>query len=96
MLCNAFVCSFLWVEVLRPSEQFFSHVGTFSWVEPVLSYEDDVSCSRAQHLAPGEIRTRNFAIKSPALYRCFHCGMYFQFHFSVLPCIVLIVLYCIV
>ena len=27
---------FIWVEALRPSQQFFSHVGMFSWVEPVL------------------------------------------------------------
>ena len=30
-------------EALRPSQQFFSHVGTFSWVEQVLSKEDEVS-----------------------------------------------------
>ena len=27
-----------------PSHQFFSHVGTFSWVEPILSNEDEMSC----------------------------------------------------
>ena len=36
----------VWVETLHPSQQFFSHVGTFSWVEPVLSNE--VSCSRTK------------------------------------------------
>ena len=29
-------CLFVWVEALRQSQQFFSHVGTFSWIEPVL------------------------------------------------------------
>ena len=36
--------SFVWVESLRPIQQYFSHVGTFSWVEPVLSNEDEVAC----------------------------------------------------
>ena len=40
---------FVWVEALRPSQQFFSHVRTFSSVELVLSNEDDVSCLRTQH-----------------------------------------------
>ena len=31
------------VKAFRPSQQFFSHVGTFSWGEPVLSNEDKVS-----------------------------------------------------
>ena len=44
-----------WVEALRPSQQFCSPVGTFSWVEPVPSNEDKVSCSRTQHRATGEI-----------------------------------------
>ena len=43
------------VEALQPSQQFFSHVRTLSWVEPVLSNEDEVSCLRTQHHAPGEI-----------------------------------------
>ena len=34
----------VWVEALRPSQPFFSHIGTFSWVEPVLGTEDEVSC----------------------------------------------------
>ena len=37
--------------------------STFSWVEPVQSNEDEVSCSRTPHRAPGEIRTRDLAIK---------------------------------
>ena len=61
------VHTFVWVEALRPSQQSFSHVGTFSWIEPVLSNE--VSCSKTQHRAPGEIRTCDLAIKSLALYQ---------------------------
>ena len=60
---------FVWVETLSPCQQFFSLVGTFSWFETVLSNEDEVSCSRTQHRIPGEIRTRDLAIKSPALYQ---------------------------
>ena len=41
------------LESLRPSQQFFSHVETFSWVEQVLSNEDEVPCSWIQHRAPG-------------------------------------------
>ena len=59
---------FVWVEALHPI-QFFRHVRTFSWVEPVLSKDDEVSCSRTQHSAPGEIQTRDLVIKSLALYR---------------------------
>ena len=33
---------FLLDDALGPSQQFFSHVTTFSWVEPVLSHEDKV------------------------------------------------------
>ena len=58
-----------WVKALRPSQQFCSHVGTFSRVEPVLSNEYKVSFLRTQRRAPGEIRTRNIAIKSPAHYQ---------------------------
>ena len=39
LLLLLFVCD----DVLRPSQQSFSHVGAFSWVEPVLSNEDKVS-----------------------------------------------------
>ena len=46
---------------------FLSYVGTFSWVEPVLSNGEEVSCSKTQHRTPGEIRIRNLTIKSPAL-----------------------------
>ena len=63
--CNCFV----WVESLRPRQQFFSHIGMFSWVEPVLSNKNEMSCSRTQHRTPGEIRIRDLAIKSPTLYQ---------------------------
>ena len=42
---------FVWVEALHPSQQFFSHVRTFSRVEPVLNNEDEVSCLGTQHRA---------------------------------------------
>ena len=50
------VC-FVWVEALRSSQKNFSHVGMFSWLEPVVSNEDkdEVSCSRTQYGAAGEI-----------------------------------------
>ena len=43
-------------------------LGTFSWVEAVLSYEDEVSSSRTQHHTPGEIRICDLAIKNPTFY----------------------------
>ena len=64
-----FVFWYGWFEALRRSQQSFSHFGTFSWVEPVLSNEDKVSCSRTQHRASGEIRTHDLVIKSAALYQ---------------------------
>ena len=45
-----------------PKRQFFSHVGTFSWVEPVLSRKIKLSCSRTQHSASGEVRTSDPSI----------------------------------
>ena len=72
ILLGSIVFMFVWVEDLLPSQQFFSHVATFSWVEPVLSNKDEVSCSRTQHCAPGEIRTRDLAIISPVLYQLSH------------------------
>ena len=35
----------------------YAPVNTFSWVKPVCSNEDEVSYSRKQHSAPGEIPT---------------------------------------
>ena len=52
-------------EALRPSQQFLV-MSTLSWVEAVLTNEDEASCSRT-HQAPGEIRTRDLAIKSDTL-----------------------------
>ena len=46
-----------------PGQQFFSYVGTFSRVEPVLSNEDEVSCSRTQHCALGEKYIQVFLLK---------------------------------
>ena len=69
MIAFLLFCLFVWVEALRPSQQFSSHVGIFSWAEPVLSNEDVIYCSRKQHSSPGEIQTRDLAIKSPALYK---------------------------
>ena len=62
-----FVCLFVWA--LRPmaSQQLFSHFVTASWVKPVLSNGDDVSCSRTQQCYPGEDQTCDLAIKSPTL-----------------------------
>ena len=33
---------YFWVGALRPNQHFFSYVGTFSLVEPVLTNEDEV------------------------------------------------------
>ena len=41
----------------------------YNYFEPVLSNEDEVSCLGTQHRAPGEIRTRDLAIKRPVLYK---------------------------
>ena len=57
-------CLSVCFEALRPSQQFYSHVGSASWVKPVLSNVDEVSCSRAQHRAIREIRMHELAIKS--------------------------------
>ena len=69
VFCDFVHFRFVWVEALRPSQQFFSHVGTFSLVEPVLSNEDEVSCSNTQNRSPGENRTHDLVINSPALYQ---------------------------
>ena len=42
-----------------PVNIFCNYVGMFSWVEPLLSNECEVSCSRTQHCAPVEIQTRD-------------------------------------
>ena len=52
-----------------PVNNFSVISGCFPQVEPVLSNEDEVSCSRTQNHAPGGIRTHDLAIKSPALYQ---------------------------
>ena len=39
----------VWVYALLPCQKFFSHVWMFSWVEPVLSNDDKVSCIKTRH-----------------------------------------------
>ena len=56
-----FICLF---EALRLGQQFFSNFGMASWVKPVLSNGDEVSCSRTQHRAHGENQTCDIGIKS--------------------------------
>ena len=51
----------------------FSHVRTFSLVEPVLSNEDKVSSLRAQHCTDGGIWPRDLLIISLALYYKLSC-----------------------
>ena len=46
---------FVQIDALHLSQYFFSDVVMFSWVEPVLSYEDKESCSRVQHHINGGI-----------------------------------------
>ena len=61
---TAHLILFVWVEALHPSQStIFQYVRTIPWVEPVLSNEDEASCSRTQHRTHGEIRTRNLAIR---------------------------------
>ena len=61
---------FVLVEVLRPSQQVFSHVGK----EPLLPgyYQYfcgvNVSCSRIQNCDPTEDRTPDLSLWSPTLY----------------------------
>ena len=60
----------VWVEALRPSQQFFSmsrrshrflgFTSTF--------WEVNVSCSRIQHGEPSEDRTPDLSLRSPTLY----------------------------
>ena len=69
------LCLFVWVEALRPSQQFFSHC-MFSSVEPVLINKDEESCLRTQHRAPGEIRTQDLEIKSPTPYQAKDAPLY--------------------
>ena len=47
----------------------YIYVRTFSWVESVLSNEEEVSCSSTQHRASGGTPTRDLVIKRPALYK---------------------------
>ena len=57
-------CLSICFDSLRPSQQFFSHVGLNQyWAE------DKVFESSTQNNAPGESRTRKPSISSQALYR---------------------------
>ena len=49
-LQQCFVCLFVWVEALRPSQQYFGHVGTNHSFLGITStfWEVNVSCSRIQ------------------------------------------------
>ena len=51
-------CWLVWVDVLRPSQQFFSHVGIFSWVMKMKFL------AQGHYRAAGEIQTHDLAIKS--------------------------------
>ena len=48
-MCLYFIVCLVLVDNLRPTQQLFRYFGTFSWVEPLLSSEDKVSCSRNEH-----------------------------------------------
>ena len=59
-ITNDFVClfCFVWVDALRPSQHFFSHVGTEPPLPGYYKYflEVNVSCSRIQHGDPSEYK----------------------------------------
>ena len=61
--------TFVEIGALRVNVQstFFSTVGMFSWVEPVLYCEDKVSCSSTQHFTDGGIRVCDLFVRSLAL-----------------------------
>ena len=49
---------FVWVEALHPSKHFSVMSGRFLWLnQNYISNEDEVSCSRTQHSATGEIHS---------------------------------------
>ena len=58
-----------------PVNIFFSLVGTFSWVEPVLYKAMKMKClAQGQIIPTGEIRTRDLAINSPVLCSTRFCS----------------------
>ena len=67
-LSSIHVCMFVWADAFSPSQQFFSHVRTFPWLNQYKS-EDKVSSSRTQHSASSEVKTSDPSITSRALYR---------------------------
>ena len=70
------ICLFVCLRLYVPVNNFFSHFGMASWVKPVLSNGDEVSCSKTQFRAPGEDRTRDLAIKRPTLFKLmYQCSL---------------------
>ena len=59
---------FVWFESLRPSQQFFSYVGTGLPVLNQYSARINVSYSRIQCSSASETRTSNPSVSSQALY----------------------------
>ena len=57
----------VWVDDLRPSQQFFSHARTELGITSTF-WEVNVSCSRIQHGDPSEDRTPDLSLRSPTLY----------------------------
>ena len=65
-----FVCLFVLGFTSRST--IFRSFWTADWVKPVLSIGDEVSCSRTQHRAPAEDRSRDFTTKSPKLSQLYY------------------------
>ena len=55
------------VDTLHPSQEIFSHVGTFPGLNQYL-IEHNMYCTRTQHGASREIQTNDSFISSRALY----------------------------
>ena len=65
---QTFMLFFVFVS-LRPSQQFFSYVGTgLPWLNQDLA-RINVSCLMTQHSDAGEARTRGPSLSSQALYQ---------------------------
>ena len=60
---------FVWAEAFTFQSTMFLSCRDVYLVDKELSNEDEVSCSRKKQRTPGEIRTCDLAIKSPALYQ---------------------------
>ena len=55
---------FVWVNALRSNQQYFSYIGMFSLVEPVLSSVDKVSSSKTEHSAVPSMRLKPGSFQS--------------------------------